>query len=461
MPVSFDRVDLSWGASSDDTAVTAYTIYRDGSLLTTVGGTTTTYRDTSVSPSATYTYEVDASDAAGNRSSRSNAAAATTPPPAVFRDGFESGDLSQWTVASGVVAQQQEVASGSWAARASTSSAAAYAYRQLAQTQTELSYQLRFKVATQGANPLILQRVRTDTGTSIVKVYLDSAGKLAYRNDIAGVAATSSLVPSRGDWHTLLVRVLVNGTTGSVGVWLDGSSVSALTKTESLGTTPIGRVELSDNTGGRSFDVAFDDIVVTVPPANTALPTISGTALEGQTLTADPGTWSGTQPISYAYQWRRCDNAGANCSDISGETGASHTLTAADVGATIRVTATASNAGGTTNANSDATAVVASAPAAPSNTAPPTISGTAQEGQTLTADAGTWSGTQPISYAYQWRRCNNAGANCSDISGETGTSHTLTAADVGATIRVTVTASNAGGTTNVSSDATAVVQSAG
>src|SRR5207245_1941400 len=161
----------------------------------------------------------------------------------------------------------------------------------------------------------------------------------------------------------------------------------------------------------------------------------------GQVLTASPGSWSGTQPISYAYQWRRCDSSGDNCADIAGATGQSYTLARADVGATVRVAVTGSNSAGSGNATSAATAVVQAAPVAPSNTSAPTISGTAQAGQTLSASPGTWSGTQPISYAYQWRDCDTAGNNCADIFGATGASYTLAPADVGATVRVAVTGS--------------------
>jgi parallel beta-helix repeat protein len=78
-PVSAGRIDLSWSPSQDNVGVTGYTIYRDGVLLTTVGGTTTTYQDTAVVPSTTYSYTVDAFDAAGNHSDQSTPASATTP----------------------------------------------------------------------------------------------------------------------------------------------------------------------------------------------------------------------------------------------------------------------------------------------------------------------------------------------------------------------------------------------
>jgi uncharacterized delta-60 repeat protein len=92
-------------------------------------------------------------------------------------------------------------------------------------------------------------------------------------------------------------------------------------------------------------------------PAGTAPPSISGAAVEGQTLTVNPGTWSGTAPLALGHRWRRCDEAGASCVDIV--TGPTYTMTAADVGRTIRVRETATNAYGAGTADSAPTAVVA------------------------------------------------------------------------------------------------------
>ena len=194
-------------------------------------------------------------------------------------------------------------------------------------------------------------------------------------------------------------------------------------------------------------------IAAAVKPSNKSLPTISGTAQQGQALTGDPGTWSGTEPISYAYQWRRCNSTGGSCSNIAAATNQTYTLSSADIARTIRLVVTASNVAGSNNATSATTAVVG----APVNTSRPTISGTAQQGQTLTGTAGTWSGTDPISYAYRWRRCDAAGANCTDISGATSLSYTLTTSDGGKTIRFRVTAANVAGSATVDSDATGVV----
>jgi hypothetical protein len=95
-------------------------------------------------------------------------------------------------------------------------------------------------------------------------------------------------------------------------------------------------------------------------PVNTAVPTVSGSATQGSTLTSTTGSWTGNPAPTYAYQWLRCDSSGASCVTISGATNSSYTLLAADVGSTIRCRVTGTNAQGSVQAQSAATAVVGS-----------------------------------------------------------------------------------------------------
>src|SRR4029077_8838801 len=104
------------------------------------------------------------------------------------------------------------------------------------------------------------------------------------------------------------------------------------------------------------------------------------------------------------------------------------------------------------------TAALARSGATPQNTAVPQLSGTAKEGSTLTASNGTWSNT-PTTFDYQWRRCASDGGSCGDIAGATKQAYIAAIADVGRTLRVTVTAANANGRASASSDASDVVDS--
>src|SRR5512133_125070 len=69
-------------------------------------------------------------------------------------------------------------------------------------------------------------------------------------------------------------------------------------------------------------------------PVNVALPSLSGSAVEGQTLSASPGSWGGGPPATYSFQWQRCDSSGGGCGAISGANDTSYLLGAGQVGAT-------------------------------------------------------------------------------------------------------------------------------
>jgi hypothetical protein len=176
-------------------------------------------------------------------------------------------------------------------------------------------------------------------------------------------------------------------------------------------------------------------------------------------LQVSDGTWQNS-PSSFTYQWQRCDSAGNSCADIAGQTNNAYTLTKDDVGVKVRAVVTAHNASTTaTPANSGPSGVVAGPPAGP--TTAPSITGTAQDGQELTAVRGVWPGDADNSYSYQWQRCDAAGANCADIAGATGQTYGANSSDVGFTLRVRVTAANASvPTTSATSAQTAVVAAA-
>jgi CSLREA domain-containing protein len=146
-------------------------------------------------------------------------------------------------------------------------------------------------------------------------------------------------------------------TTSSGGTWcIDGLSLGSLataTATDASGNTSEFAINVAAS-GSLSLCAS--------PPRNTSAPTISGVARVAQALTAGPGGWSGTQPLSFGFQWERCDASGGACVDISGATGESYLLTRNDVGSMMRVLVAASNSAGSASAQSMPSAIVLPAP---------------------------------------------------------------------------------------------------
>ena len=203
--------------------------------------------------------------------------------------------------------------------------------------------------------------------------------------------------------------------------------------------------------------------VVQAAPKNTVEPAISGSTTQGSTLHASNGTWTGTSPISYAYQWVRCPTSGgkpdgSDCAVVSGASTTAYVLGSADVGRRMRVRVTASNADGSATAASNATpTVTTSGSGRPRNTSRPSITGTPAPGSALHGDPGVWSGTQPIALTFTWLRCGPSGGSCVELQGQTADSYTLVNADLGHTLRFQVTAKNSEGERAAESPATPVV----
>jgi hypothetical protein len=194
-------------------------------------------------------------------------------------------------------------------------------------------------------------------------------------------------------------------------------------------------------------------------PENLGQPSLSGRPIEGSTLTATKGLWANS-PTSFVFKWQRCDTDGTACSrDVQTGPKNEYTIVAADVGHTIRVVVYAVNGDGRSEpAPSNATDAISSK-AGPKNTAPPTISGDATEGQQLTVSSGTWAPTN-ATYTYQWQRCDAAAdSTCSNILLAHQSSYTVRSSDVGSKLRVLVTAKTAKGSTSVYTAPTEYVQS--
>jgi hypothetical protein len=270
---------------------------------------------------------------------------------------------------------------------------------------------------------------------------------------IGGVAQEGQrLSASTGSW--------TGSPTGFAYEWLrcdsQGSNCAAIVLantssynvvTADVGSTLRVSVVASNGAGSSAPATSAQTEVVTAapqPPTNTSPPAISGIAQQGQTLTASPGSWT-NNPTAFGYKWKRCNESGASCTAILGANSPSLALAEADVGHTLRVSVTASNsAGASAPATSPPSEVVTVAPQPPTNTSPPAISGLAQQGQTLTASPGSWTGS-PGAFSYQWQRCDAAGTNCAPIASATTSSYSVVETDVGSTLRVAVTAANAAG----------------
>jgi hypothetical protein len=183
---------------------------------------------------------------------------------------------------------------------------------------------------------------------------------------------------------------------------------------------------------------------VTLPLIPTApTPVISGTVKVGSTLTVAPGT----TPLGAAKkstQWSSAATLTGSFTPIEGATANTYVLTADDRTRFIRVTVTWEKSG---NGDTPKTATTVAVAAGTFATPPiPTITGTKTVGQTLTANRGTWT-TAADTYSYTWSRASGAKGPFIAIGGATAGTYTLTSADLGKLIKVTVTGTKSGYTT--------------
>jgi hypothetical protein len=187
------------------------------------------------------------------------------------------------------------------------------------------------------------------------------------------------------------------------------------------------------------------------PLSSLSPPTISGTAIVGETLIAAPGTWSDAT-ATFTYVWENCDGRGS-CTAIDGAEGRTYELVRADSGAFVRVRVTAHVGHAVVSKASGAVGPVSMA--APTALGAPSISGDPVVGAKLKANPGSWSDPD-ATFAFAWQRCDESGV-CEPIDGATGESYDVTSDDVGSSLLVEVTASNSGGVGEADSVPTDVV----
>ena len=182
-----------------------------------------------------------------------------------------------------------------------------------------------------------------------VKRWTDRRAPFRFKGDTGYLDAPALTVGT----HTLTV-IAFRGNRSQSSSWLVRAAVfarsSASTRASASRTTRKAKAKIT--------------VQVAAAPANTALPTASGTPVVGQTLTASNGSWTGSQPITYAYAWLRCSNTSdaATCSSIAQATASSYLVTSADTGYYLRAKVTATNSVASASALSAATVQVTGPP---------------------------------------------------------------------------------------------------
>lgn len=225
-----------------------------------------------------------------------------------------------------------------------------------------------------------------------------------------------------------------------------------------VGRTIAVTVRATDEAGTAS---AYAPAAGLVAPANAssapaAQPTLQGDPIVGRALEARPGTWTGPAPTSVAYAWLRCNANGRACAAIPGQTLATYTLTANDVGRTVVAVLTAAKQA----VLSVRTAVVRTAPG-PLLVGAPSVTGALRVGTKLRASPGAWTSGATIAFAYQWYRCDASIARCASVHGATKPTYTTVAKDSGRTVALSVRATDATGTTTAYAPAVGLVSPAG
>ena len=224
--------------------------------------------------------------------------------------------------------------------------------------------------------------------------------------------------------------------------WLSFAS-GALTGTPDNDDVGANSVVLSATDGTTAVTQSFTVTVANVNDMGSV--SLSGTTTEDSVLTATVSDPDGLSGVTITYQWQRTTTPGTASSwaAISGATSSTYTLTQSDVGNYLRVTVSYTDARGGSESHTGMMGTTISN-LNDANTGVPTMSGSFMENQVITADASPLTGNDEdgmtgSSYTYQWQRCTSTSASsCSDISGSTSTTYTVTQSDAANYLRVSV-----------------------
>jgi serine protease AprX len=298
---------------------------------------------------------------------------------------------------------------------------------------------------TQGSDPLVITR---DAPVAVA----DSPTPTHPPTVVGSARVGETLSASEGEW----VGAAQLGysfqwercsASGEACRGIDGQTGTLFTPASGdVGATVRVTVTASGGDGSTTATSLPTPVIAAEAPAgvpSTDEPIVSGEPEPGQFLTATPGATTGGGALTYSYQWLRCASTYTFCTVIPGAESQSYRVTPDDLGKRLRVVVIVRSEAGVDVAASARTELVAARP--PVVTSPPSILGTSEEGQTLNAANGSWDGTQPLEFGYQWQRCDAQGLSCVEIVGATEPSYTLAAGDLGTTTRLAVTARGLGG----------------
>jgi hypothetical protein len=179
----------------------------------------------------------------------------------------------------------------------------------------------------------------------------DVGGTLTQGGELSGTAEIDFLVNPDGIYTATMT--------------VDGGAEPSQTVDQGSGHLYLDTATLTDGShqvvvtvgDADATDTVWSGTIETLNAPQGGIPTISGTAAVGQTLSAAPGSWS---PLAntIGYQWKRCDATASNCAPIAGAVNSTYELADADTNAQLEVEVSAGDSSGTTVATSAPTAIV-------------------------------------------------------------------------------------------------------